>query len=433
MSQYSRASVLQWLSGVSSTSSPPTQKGNKIRREPLIDRSPNIMNILPRSTPSPTKRRKLNQKDLDDDNIEITPRPLRSLDSGGHDGSQQISSSASSGAQSPRSRSPTKQMAALVFAPEPLLFKQFSPEVARKFPAGLIDLLKAIERFSKGIGVISNTHQVCASCPGSYCCMHRITDFWSKAEVVNLTDAAYGAIDDFTFTQSGKLPGPSPTPQQCTKAMWLAKRCEERRCCEAAWNSSVHNYVLDLAIHHDEFLNKVYFLNCFVCVLFSVLSITDSSTSTSARIQPTSLIPPGKAGTAINSKMVDFVIHVEPSDRFSKAVHARAQLKPKQMSVNHTFHEPLCSSPIGVSIETKHTGQNWNDAMMQVGVWVAAQFARMEQLVSEANEISEKAKDVRDDPKNQLPFLPIIIIQGHDWHFLAAIRDPGKQTVRVRF
>lgn len=147
--------------------------------------------------------------------------------------------------------------------------------------------------------------------------------------------------------------------------------------------------------------------------------------STSARIQPTSLIPPGKAGTAINAKMVDFVIHVEPSDRFRDAVRARAQLRTTQMSVNHTFHEPLCWCPIGVSIETKHTGRNWDEAMMQVGIWAAAQFTKLEQLATEANEMSGKDEVVRN-----LPFLPLIIIQGHDWIFLAAIRDPGKQTVR---
>lgn len=124
--------------------------------------------------------------------------------------------------------------------------------------------------------------------------------------------------------------------------------------------------------------------------------------------------------------MVDFVIHVEPSDRFRAAVHARAQLKPTQFSVNHTLHNPLRWGPIGVSIETKHTGQNWDEAMLQVGIWAAAQFTKLEQLATEANELSGKDEAIRE-----LPFLPLIITQGHDWIFLAAVRDPGKQTVRL--
>lgn len=79
-----------------------------------------------------------------------------------------------------------------------------------------------------------------------------------------------------------------------------------------------------------------------------------------------------------------------------------------------------------MSIETKLTGQNWDQAMLQVGIWAAAQFTKLEQLVTETNEISGKDEVVRE-----LPFLPLIIIQGHDWNFLAAIRDPGKQTVRL--
>lgn len=63
---------------------------------------------------------------------------------------------------------------------------------------------------------------------------------------------------------------------------------------------------------------------------------------------------------------------------------------------------------------------------MQVGIWAAAQFTKLEQLATEANEISGK----NDGVVPELPFLPLIIIQGHDWIFLAAVRDPGKQTVR---
>lgn len=76
-----------------------------------------------------------------------------------------------------------------------------------------------------------------------------------------MTGNGFGAIDDFAFTQSSTLPGPSPTPEQCAKAVWLARRCEEGRYSEAAWNSSAHNFVFDLAMHHAEFLEKVYFLN----------------------------------------------------------------------------------------------------------------------------------------------------------------------------
>lgn len=127
--------------------------------------------------------------------------------------------------------------------------------------------------------------------------------------------------------------------------------------------------------------------------------------------------------------MVDFAIHIEPSDRFRKAIYDRAQLSVLPMSVNHTLHDPLCWRPIGVSIETKHTGQNWDEAMAQVGIWTAAQFTKLEELVKEADEIIGGHGVLWDELEVRLPFLPIIIIQGHDWNFLTAIRGPHKQTV----
>lgn len=160
MSQYSRASVLEWLESVSSENSPPTRTGKKRKREPLIDCLPNAMNVIPRRTPSPTKKRRLDQADLDDDGVDVTPKPIYSVDSAGYDVSQQNTSSASSGALSPRSRSPTKQMAELLFAPEPILFKQFMAEDAEKLPPDLVSMLQSLERFSRGTAVVSDAHQV---------------------------------------------------------------------------------------------------------------------------------------------------------------------------------------------------------------------------------------------------------------------------------
>lgn len=162
-----------------------------------------------------------------------------------------------------------------------------------------------------------------------------------------------------------------------------------------------------------------------------VAPTTNTLVSTSAGISPFSLIPPGQAGTALNSKMVDFAIHIEASDRFRKAIHERAQLSSMPMSVNHTLHDPLRWRPIGVSIETKHTGENWDDAMAQVGIWTAAQFTELEELIKEADEILGGQGILRNGPEVRLPFLPIIRIQGHNWNFLTAIRVPRKQTVRV--
>lgn len=125
--------------------------------------------------------------------------------------------------------------------------------------------------------------------------------------------------------------------------------------------------------------------------------------------------------------MIDFVITVELSDRFKEAFNTRFRGKTTK-SVNHTLHEPLTHRPIGVSIETKRTGEKWKEAVYQVEIWTAAHFNKLEELIMEVREIrGDQERDHVD--ASCLPFLPVIIVQGHEWKFLAAVRYPGQRTV----
>jgi hypothetical protein len=125
--------------------------------------------------------------------------------------------------------------------------------------------------------------------------------------------------------------------------------------------------------------------------------------------------------------MVDFVIAVELSDRFKEAFNTRFRGKTTK-SVNHTLHEPLTYRPIGVSIGTKRTGEKWKEAVYQVEIWTAAHFNKLEGLINEAREMRGDQEEGCIDA-TCLPFLPVIIVQGHAWKFLAAVRYPGQRTV----
>lgn len=113
-----------------------------------------------------------------------------------------------------------------------------------------------------------------------------------------------------------------------------------------------------------------------------------------------------------HKKRVDFCFLVEPiqgtpaADYLSK----KSQLSPHG-SINHTDFAPLRACPISVSIETKLTGENWQSAMAQQTVWLSAHWNRLDRLTND----SQPARD-------ELCFLPAIIVQGHDWTFLAATR-----------
>jgi hypothetical protein len=52
-------------------------------------------------------------------------------------------------------------------------------------------------------------------------------------------------------------------------------------------------------------------------------------------------------------------------------------------SINHVGYEGLCARPIAISIETKTEGRTVEEAKVQLGVWVAAQVARIEALAGQ--------------------------------------------------
>jgi hypothetical protein len=124
--------------------------------------------------------------------------------------------------------------------------------------------------------------------------------------------------------------------------------------------------------------------------------------------------------------MVDFAIHIEPSFRVQEAIQSLAQrCSSEYFSVSHTSYAPLQSRPIGISIETKLTGEKWEDAMLQIEIWAAAHFSKLEELMRDAA-IEDDEDETTEAPS--LPFLPMIVVQGHDWNFLAAVRNAGKRT-----
>ncbi len=121
-------------------------------------------------------------------------------------------------------------------------------------------------------------------------------------------------------------------------------------------------------------------------------------------------------------KMVDFVLVLDKDDSIRDGTRRMAALQGGRswFSINHTAHEPLTVRPIGVSIETKLTGSDWSEALIQESVWIASYFARLEQLL-ELNEM----------PSEPITSIPLIIVQGHDWHYLSATRESDGATVGI--
>lgn len=85
-------------------------------------------------------------------------------------------------------------------------------------------------------------------------------------------------------------------------------------------------------------------------------------------------------GAGFTQKLVDFVIFFEPASLAADIIATRIDFDD---SINHASHEGLRHRPIAVSIETKTESRPPEEAKEQLGVWIAAQVARIELLLDE--------------------------------------------------
>ena len=123
-------------------------------------------------------------------------------------------------------------------------------------------------------------------------------------------------------------------------------------------------------------------------------------------------------GAVSLSKMVDYTICLEPQNELEQLMLSTLDASYNE-SINVSQYQPLRYRPIGVSIETKRTGENYHEAAFQLQVWLAAQFKKLETL---GNPFHSRPESL---------FFPGIIIQGHNWLFVAAVKDPT--TSRITF
>lgn len=162
------------------------------------------------------------------------------------------------------------------------------------------------------------------------------------------------------------------------------------------------------------------------------------------------------------SKRVDFVIVLNPEEPALRKIEDLRAAQP-ELSINHCSHESLYRRPVAVTIETKKGGASDREAQLQVGTWLAAQFNLLRDLVDGGGRVSGSAacddagedSSLREDEGDvflgdrdtvpppttttnrsgvagsklqSLPFLPAIIVHGHDWIFCAATQE-GQRTV----
>jgi hypothetical protein len=138
--------------------------------------------------------------------------------------------------------------------------------------------------------------------------------------------------------------------------------------------------------------------------------------------------------------MVDFCISLCPRQAGPEYAHALEAIdllrtKLADSSINHTGHNPLLRDPISVSIETKRPAEGEQKQALQVGVWQAAQWRHLEELVQmrlvETDEPLHTLQERCYEILGQLSYLPAIFVRGHEWSFAATMRE-GQKTVRTQ-
>lgn len=103
------------------------------------------------------------------------------------------------------------------------------------------------------------------------------------------------------------------------------------------------------------------------------------------------------------SKMVDFCLAIQPNAEDQRLIDSVRRIRPGE-SINHTDWGRLRKHPIAVSIETKRFGDQFDAALLQIATWHSSQWRSLRW---------------GDKSLPSIEFLPGIIIQGHDWEFIA--------------
>lgn len=126
------------------------------------------------------------------------------------------------------------------------------------------------------------------------------------------------------------------------------------------------------------------------------------------------LVPRHVSGDTFQSKMVDFTVNLVPDDKMYEKILLMTQDLPYSLrTINQTSYDPVRFQPIAISIETKTPNAPEGDAMIQLGMWVAAHFKRI-RMFSHGELVT--------------PTLPLLYVSGAQWSLLFAI-DRGKHIV----
>ncbi|KAL8371770.1 hypothetical protein RB595_001527 [Gaeumannomyces hyphopodioides] len=196
--------------------------------------------------------------------------------------------------------------------------------------------------------------------------------------------------------------------------------CSTENVSEAAWNLDVHAPMLELATQGSRVKRLLVttariaptWLPIYIPASASVSSASSPAAPSTGRSYT---VTEDGDGAVATGKLVDFALVLSESSMtpLGSAIskqNAGALLDEK--SINQSTYTPLTFRPLGVSIETKARQGSVDEGHVQLGLWTAAWFARVQKMVS-------------DKPTEGMPTaVPVILVHETFWR-LSFVCDRG--------
>ncbi|KAI1419799.1 hypothetical protein F5Y12DRAFT_788752 [Xylaria sp. FL1777] len=290
--------------------------------------------------------------------------------------------------------SPTKRLAILEGAENPIVVAQINRSDPR-MPAELKMMLNTLDNFQSRIGIVP---------------------FYLRSSIERRADwdNNFYNFQPMTFqneaTENATALDLELSLDRILDIFFSANKCFNERHTDATWNTLVHWPTFELALGLRGDASKA----------FPEKNGTQQEHQVPIRLMPCTTAR--LKGKPHGKKMVDYCMFVEPQDEDLARLIELLKHPRLNYNINHTDHYPLRHKPVVLSVNSEKPGEGLKEAQVQLSVWHGAQWALLESLI----EINKG--DGKDATQLLVPFLPALIIQGHEWSFAATTRS-GKQTV----
>ncbi|KAF5978413.1 methyltransferase type 11 [Fusarium coicis] len=236
----------------------------------------------------------------------------------------------------------------------------------------------------------------------------------NKNAVASITEAYF--LDEASVFSPSQNSGSHLSPSEVDHVLTYAKTCFKENEDESVWNVEVHQRLLEKVLRR---CGSNRLLDFRICTTAGIIREYLPSTTTDRKIDFCFCIDTAKDAAYA-----------------SKAIELRQSLPGS--SLNHSNKVALQARLLPVSIETKRASIDFEGAILQISVWQAAHWKMLRYVLAQTWPTSRSGlskQDYVNEALAELGALPGILIQGHQWYYVASSpdlkNDEGRNTARI--